>query len=230
MELRVLAHYSREPRLLEAFELGRDIHLETASEVFNKESRKVTKDERYLAKTVNFSIIYGSGPYGLAANAKIPVPQAAQLIERYMARLPKVQKFIHRTHRECLVNGQVRSLFGRVRRIPIREVESKEGQRALRQSVNFKIQDTAASICDSIMCDIHAILRRGMHSRIIGTVHDSHVFDAYNEELTELFMIIEEVWDRPNLSRYGVKFTVPLKVDISFGPNWRDLKGLPSGS
>lgn len=227
MELRVLAHYSKEPRLLDAFEHGRDVHLETAAEVFDKPPSKITKEERYLAKTTNFLIIYGGGANKLASVAGIPVPVASQFIERYKARLPRVQRWIHKIHRECLIHGQVRDLFGRIRRLPIDDPESDEGHHALRQAVNFPIQSTASGLNLLCMNDIHAILRRGMRSVLIGTVHDSQVFDAWLPELEELCMIIDEVWGRPDTHRYGFEFNVPLKVDISFGPNWYEQKEIP---
>ena len=230
MELRVLAHCSQEPRLIEAFTNNQDIHTVTAAEIFDKRASAVTPEERSIGKTVNFAIVYGGGASTISATAGIPIHQAEKFKEKYLSRLPAVNRYINRIKRQMLRKGYVRSLFGRKRRLTIDDPDSREGQHAFRQAVNFPIQESASGINLLCMNDIHAILRRGMDSVIIGTVHDSVIMDCTKDEVDEVMMMTEEICDTANTRQYGFELDVPLKVDIAFGPNWRDQKELKNGS
>lgn len=228
MELRVLAHCSGEPRLLEAFEKDRDVHLETAMAVLGKRAKSITKQERALAKMVNFAILYGAGPGRIAGETGMSFADAEEFIHKYFKAMPDVRAWIHQIHREVLKNQEVTTLFGRKRRLPFDDPESENGKRAMRQGVNTVIQSPASDINGLCMADIHSIMRRGMDSLIIGTVHDSIIYDCTKRELDDVLMMTQEVCERPNTKWYGFELDVPLKVDLSFGPNWYDQKGLPN--
>jgi uracil-DNA glycosylase family 4 len=223
-ELRVLAHYSQERRLLEAFHKNKDIHVETASEIFHAPSEQITKAQRALAKKLNFLIVYQGGAKLLAEEAGIPLSEAYDYHDLYLQRMPAVTRWVNKIKRQIMRTGEVRCLFGRKRRLRVDDPSSEEGQRMLRQGVNFPIQHTAAGITLLCMNDIHEYLIRGMDSVIIGTVHDSIVLDCPPDEVDEVMMLCEEICDRPDTKRYGFELTVPMKVDITFGPNWRDQK------
>ncbi len=161
VELRILAHVSGEPKLREAFAQGEDIHAATAAEVLGKERAELTKDERNVAKMVNFGIIYGISAFGLSENLEIPREQAQEYIDTYLARFPLVQDFIQRTIERCTEEGYATSLFGRRRPVPELKASNRQTRSfGERLAVNFVMQGTAADIIKKAMVAIHAAAAR----------------------------------------------------------------------
>src|ERR1700730_14394020 len=169
VELRILAHISGEPKLREAFARGEDIHAATAAEVLGKDQATLTKDERNIAKMVNFGIIYGISAFGLSENLEIPREEAQQYIDAYLARFPMVQDFIQRTIEQAARDGYVTTLFGRGRPVPgVRASNRQTRSLGERLAVNSVMQGTAADIIKVAMVSIHDRLRdEGRASRLV---------------------------------------------------------------
>jgi DNA polymerase-1 len=232
-ELRILAPYSEEPRMVKVFRRGGDIHTATASVLFRKIPKEVTKEERYLAKTINFGVIYGMTARRLMMEVNksglgsLTLEQADAFLEKYWAKYPKLDRWIRKTRREAIMKGKLRSMFGRVRHLgEIEDPRSKEGQHTLRQAVNFPIQSAASDITLICMNELHPYLNA--YAMLIGTVHDSVIIDCPERELEETLMLVDEVLDPRNvagyLKKWKVELKVPMKVDIEYGPDWGHLK------
>ena len=185
VELRILAHVSGEPKLRESFARGEDIHTTTAAEVLGKDPATLTKDERNIAKMVNFGIIYGISSYGLSENLEIARDEAQEYIDTYLARFPYVQDFIARTIEQAKRDGYVTTLFGRRRPVP--EIRASNRQtRGLgeRLAVNSVMQGTAADIIKVAMVNIHRRLQEeGRSSRLVLQVHDELLVEAPEREV-----------------------------------------------
>jgi DNA polymerase-1 len=220
VELRILAHVSGEPRLREAFERGEDIHTATAAEVLGKDPATLTKDERNIAKMVNFGIIYGISAFGLSENLEIPRDEAQQYIDTYLARFPLVQDFIQRTIEQASQDGYVTTLLGRRRPVP--EIRASNRQtRALgeRLAVNSVMQGTAADVIKVAMVNIHNRLRdEGRASQLVLQVHDELLVEAPDAEVST----IKELVRAEMCSAYPLD--PPLAVDVGAGDNWREAK------
>jgi DNA polymerase-1 len=219
IELRLLAHFSNDPLLVRAYQTGEDIHTLTASEVFGVPVESMDKETRARAKAVNFGIVYGISPFGLAAQLGIPQAEARAYIDRYFARYQGVQSFIEKTLAETRRTGSVRTLFGRLRPIP--DIESRNpNQRgfAERTAVNTPLQGTAADLIKLAMIALDRKLNeRKLKTRMILQVHDELLFEVPDDEK-------EEVEELVRAEMEGVvKLNVPLVADLGFGPNWRDL-------
>src|SRR5205814_7507846 len=186
VELRILAHVSGEPKLREAFARGEDIHAATAAEVLGKEQATLTKDERNVAKMVNFGIIYGISAFGLSENLEIPRDEAQAYIDTYLARFPLVQDFIQRTIEQAREDGYVTSLLGRRR--PVQELRAGNRQtRSLgeRLAVNFVMQGSNADIIKVAMLGIERKLREeGRGARIVLQVHDELLLEVPETEVS----------------------------------------------
>ena len=180
IELRVLAHLSGEERLTEAFAKGRDIHLETASWVFDLAASDITPEQRRFAKTVNFGLLYGMGAHGLAQRMGIQRQQAAKLIDRYFSVLPKVREYLEKSAKDAKALGYTRSLFGRIR--PLAEVATVEGRGGNpidRVAVNTPIQSAAADIAKIALIRFQrALLSEGCDALLVLQVHDSLICEA----------------------------------------------------
>lgn len=219
IELRLLAHFSGDPLLVRAYQNDEDIHTLTASEVFGVPAETMDKETRARAKAVNFGIVYGISPFGLAAQLGIPQAEARAYIDRYFARYKGVQAFIEKTLAETRRTGSVRTLFGRMRPIP--DIESRNpNQRgfAERTAVNTPLQGTAADLIKLAMIALDRKLsERRMKTRMVLQVHDELLFEVPDEEK-------EEIEELVRAEMQGVvKLNVPLIADLGFGPNWRDL-------
>jgi DNA polymerase I len=220
VELRILAHVSGEPKLREAFAQGEDIHAATAAEVLGKERAELTKDERNVAKMVNFGIIYGISAFGLSENLEIPREQAQEYIDTYLARFPLVQDFIQRTIERCTQEGYATSLFGRRRPVPELKASNRQ-TRSLgeRLAVNFVMQGTAADIIKKAMVAIHARLREeGRASRLVLQVHDELLVEAPDVELSAIKDLLREEM----CGAYPLD--PPLAVDVGVGEDWNEAK------
>src|SRR3954462_10925639 len=220
VELRILAHVSGEPRLREAFEAGEDIHAATAAEVLGKERATLTKDERNVAKMVNFGIIYGISSFGLSENLEIPRDEAQTYIDAYLARFPHVQDFIQRTIEQAARDGYVTTLFGRRRPVP--EIRaSKRHTRSLgeRLAVNSVMQGTAADVIKKAMVAIHERLRsEGRAARLVLQVHDELLLEVPDAEVSAVKQLVREEMCR------GFDLDPPLEVDVGAGDDWHEAK------
>jgi DNA polymerase-1 len=220
IELRLLAHFSRDPLLVEAYRRGDDIHTLTASQVFGVPPLMVTSDHRRAAKVVNFGIVYGLSAFGLSQNLGIEPSEAKQFIAAYFEKYAGVRTFIDKTLEEARRDLKVRTLFGRIRPIP--DINSKNANQrgfAERTAVNTPLQGTAADLIKIAMIRIDAALReRSLKSRMTLQVHDELVFEVPEKEVDEMKSLVREQMEKVHA------LSVPLQVDIGVGPNWRDLE------
>ncbi len=220
VELRILAHVSGEPKLREAFEAGEDIHAATAAEVLGKERATLTKDERNVAKMVNFGIIYGISSFGLSENLEIPREDAQAYIDAYLARFPHVQDFIQRTIEQAARDGYVTTLLGRRRPVPeIRASNRQTRSLGERLAVNSVMQGTAADVIKKAMVAIHRRLREeGRASRLVLQVHDELLLEAPEAEVGAA----KELVRQEMVGAYPLD--PPLEVDVAAGDDWNDAK------
>ena len=216
IELRVLAHLSQDPNLIEAFRADEDIHERTANQVFGEDSELDAHERRRRAKIINFSIIYGKTAFTLGKDFGIPTREAQAFIDAYLDRYPKVRDLLETIIRDARRTGMVHTLFGRVRYVP--EVGSRNRNTrssAERMAVNTPIQGTAADLIKKAMLDLTARLtREAMRSRMLLQVHDELVLEVPLAELDQASSVVRETME-------GVyAMDVPLKVDLSTGTSW----------
>lgn len=220
IELCLLAHFSEDPLLVEAFRREDDIHRLTASEVFGVPPMMITDEHRSRAKAVNFGIVYGISPFGLAAQLGIEQKEAKKYIETYFERYKGVRAYINRVLEETRREQRVRTLFGRIRPIP--DINSKNANMrgfAERTAVNTPLQGTAADVIKLAMIGIDQELsRRKLRSRMTLQVHDELVFEVPENEIEEMKALVCEHMQNV------YPFKVPLLVDVGVGQNWRDLE------
>ncbi len=220
IELRLLAHFSRDPLLVEAYQRGDDIHTLTASQVFGVPPLMVTPDHRRQAKVVNFGIVYGLSAFGLSQQLGIETGEAKQFIAAYFERYAGVRAFIDKTLEEARRELKVRTLFGRVRPIP--DINSKNiNQRgfAERTAVNTPLQGTAADLIKIAMIRIDdAVRERELKSRMTLQVHDELVFEVPENEVEIMQSLVREYMEKVHA------LVVPLQVEMGVGSNWRDLE------
>jgi DNA polymerase-1 len=220
IELRLLAHFSRDPLLVEAYRRGDDIHTLTASQVFGVPPLMVTPDHRRQAKVVNFGIVYGLSPFGLSQNLGIEPAEAKQFIANYFEQYKGVRTFIDKTLEEARRDLKVRTLHGRIRPIP--DINSKNANQrgfAERTAVNTPLQGTAADLIKVAMIRIDdALQERKLKSRMTLQVHDELVFEVPEEEVEVIQPLVREQMEKVHA------LAVPLLVEMGTGPNWRDLE------
>jgi DNA polymerase-1 len=220
IELRLLAHFSGDPVLLEAFQRGQDIHARTAEEVFGVGPLAQTAEHRRSAKAVNFGIIYGLSAFGLARQLGIERSEAAKFIAAYFARYKGVKEYLDRHLEEVRKSGFTRTLFGRIRPIP--EIQSPQGaMRALgeRIALNTPLQGTAADLIKLAMIDIdRQLVGSKLGARMTLQVHDELLFEVPRARLADLRALVKQAMEQVHPLR------VPLLVDLKAGPNWRDLE------
>jgi DNA polymerase-1 len=219
IELRLLAHYSKDPLLVEAFRRGDDIHTLTASQVFGVPPLMVTTDHRRQAKVVNFGIVYGLSAFGLSQQLGIEPSEAKKFIDAYFEKYSGVRKFIDQTLEEARRTQQVKTLFGRVRPIP--DINSKNANQrgfAERTAVNTPLQGTAADLIKMAMINIDQLLtERKLGTRMTLQVHDELVFEVAEAEVEEMQSLVKQQMENVH------SLSVPLLVEIGIGKNWRDL-------
>ncbi|MBT9537454.1 MAG: DNA polymerase I, partial [Nitrospirae bacterium] len=218
VELRILAHLSKDEVLVDAFSKGIDVHAKTASEIFGVTVDKVTDEMRRTAKTVNFGVIYGMSPFGLSAALSIPHEEAKKYIEKYFERHPGVKRYIEAALSEVRQKGYTVTLAGRRRPIPeIRSQNSNARAQAERLAVNSPIQGSAADIIKIAMINIRKKLKEEhLTARMILQVHDELLFEAPESELNLVRDMIKREMEG------AVKLLVPLRVDIGHGRNWAE--------
>lgn len=220
IELRLLAHMSRDPVLVEAFRNGEDIHTRTAAEVLGVPPLLVTPEQRRNAKAVNFGIVYGISPFGLAAQLGISRGEAEMYIKNYFARYSGVKKFIDATIAEVRQTGVTKTLLGRERPIP--DINSRNPNSrgfAERTAVNSPLQGTAADLIKLAMVRIDRELQtRQYHAAMLLQVHDELVLEAPPEEIEPVAALVKREMEHVH------RLEVPLLVDVGTGTNWRDAK------
>jgi len=219
IELRVMAHFSKDPVLVEAFRNGEDIHARTAQEVFGVGPLAQTAEHRRAAKAINFGIIYGLSPFGLAQQLGIEQKEAAQFISAYFMRYRGVKEYLDNVLTETRKTGMTKTLFGRIR--PITEIMSPQVHLrnfAERTALNSPLQGTAADLIKMAMINIdRRLAEEKLESQMILQVHDELLFEAPAKESPKLQKLVKEEME-------GVyKLAVPIVVEIGVGPNWRDL-------
>jgi DNA polymerase-1 len=225
IELRVLAHLSGDEALVKAFNEGEDIHDRTAERVFGQNSGLDSHELRRRAKIINYALLYGKTAFTLAKDIGVPQQAAQDFIDAYFAGFPGVRRYIDRTLEETRQTGVVRTITGRLRRMP--ELMSRNGQiraAAERETVNMPIQGTAADILKRAMIDVAAALQRHnaaakTPSQMILTVHDELLFEAPLDDVPAVSTLIRDTMER------AFPLAVPLTVDVGSGPNWNEAKG-----
>jgi DNA polymerase-1 len=220
IELRLLAHFSKDKLLVEAFRRGDDIHTLTASQVFGVPPLMVTPEHRRAAKVVNFGIVYGLSAFGLSQQLGIEPGDARKFIDAYFAKYAGVRAFIDATLDQARREGKVKTLFGRVRPIP--DINSKNANQrgfAERTAVNTPLQGTAADLIKLAMIRIDdEIQKRSLKSRMTLQVHDELVFEVPEGEVEDIKRLVREQMESAH------RLEVPLVVELGTGPNWRDLE------
>ncbi len=221
IDLRVLAHESNDPVLVQAFLDGGDIHMQTASQIFGVMPLMVTDEMRSSAKAINFGIIYGQGPLGLSQALNIPMRQAKEYIDNYFRNFQGVRQWIDENIAKARQNGFVKTMFGHVRYLP--EFNMGVGSMtsfAQRAAINTIVQGGSADIIKKAMTDVFASLR-STPARMIMQVHDELIFEVPENELQHYAASIKEQMQN------AVKLRVPLLVSAKAGPNWYEFKKLP---
>ncbi len=216
IELRIMAHLSQDKTLIKSFKNGEDIHLRTASEIFNLPLDKISDDHRSQAKTINFGIIYGMGAFGLASRLGIPNKQAENFIDAYFTKYPMVNSFISQTIAHAYENGFVTTLLNRRRYLPeLKNSNQKIREFGERTAVNTPIQGTAADLIKIAMIRISEKLRSGLwKSKLILQIHDELLFETPENEINRLKeMVTKEMTT-------ALKLSVPIEVDVGVGNNW----------
>ncbi|MBU1887897.1 MAG: DNA polymerase I, partial [Candidatus Omnitrophica bacterium] len=220
IELRILAHLSKDEELSKAFEQGLDVHTHTASLIFDVKEKDVTPEQRSSAKTVNFGIVYGMSAFGLSRSLSIDPASAQQFIDSYFERYPRVRLYMEDTIEEARSLGYVTTLFNRRRYIPeIITGSVKEQQQAERIAINAPIQGSAADLIKIAMINIHKdMAEKKVSSKMILQVHDELVFEAPEKELVSMAKMIKEKMEG------AVKLRIPVEVSVKFGKNWLEMK------
>jgi DNA polymerase I len=216
IELRVMAHISGDEGLSEAFRNKEDIHSSTAAKVFGVQQKDVSKDMRRKAKEVNFGIMYGIGPFGLANRLEISQAEAKEIIARYFERFPKVKQYINDTIASARTSGYVETLMGRRRFLPdLNSSNQNIRQNAERQAINMPIQGTAADMIKLAMIRIDAAFSaKELQSRMLIQVHDELVFELKKKEEKEVRTLVTKHMLE------SLKLKVPLEIEIGVGKNW----------
>jgi len=220
IELRILAHYSEDETLIEAFRQGQDIHSRTAAELFNCSPTAITAEMRRQAKVINFGILYGMSAFGLSKELGISNRTAQDMIDQYFLKYRRVKQYIEDTLDEARRMKIVTTLFNRRRHIDdINSSNRAARQFAERTAINTPIQGTAADLIKKAMIQIHETMHQEkMKSRMLLQVHDELVFEAPEKELSRLRTLVREIMEGV------ITLRVPLLVQVSLGNNWADLK------
>jgi len=219
IELRILAHLSKDSGLIQAFKDNKDIHTITASEIFNTKIEKITSEQRRYAKIINFGLIYGMGAFGLAKNLNITRGEAQNYIQEYFNKYPTVLQYMEESKQFAREHGYVETYFGR--RLWLPEINSSNGLRkagAERAAINAPMQGTAADLIKLAMIEVQQWIHANsnLKGQMIMQVHDELVFEVPN---TEVDIFIKEI---PQIMQNVAKLDIPLTVEINAGKNWEE--------
>jgi DNA polymerase-1 len=219
IELRVLAHITQDPNLVQAFDEDQDIHAATASQLFGVPIDQVSKNQRRIAKMTVFGVIYGISAFGLAARTGLSRGEAQQLIDELFARFPGLRDYIDKTLVDGREQGYVHSLFGRRRSMPDLLSSGPRRQAAEREAINAPIQSTAADIMKIAMLRVDEALNKSkLATRMLLQVHDELIFEAPIEEQDQVIELV-----RTAMEGAYPELRVRLKVDVDVGPNWEEM-------
>ena len=216
IELRILAHYSNEKKLIKSFQNNEDVHSRTAALIYGLDVSDVTEEHRRVAKTINYSIIYGAGAFRISQELRIPIKQATNIIENYFNRYPGIQKYIQETTNNAFRNGYVETLHGRQRKtINLNSSNRNIVEAEKRASINMPIQGTASELIKIAMVKILKKMKNNnMNSKMILQVHDELLFEVCKNELEDVILLVKNEMEK------AVYFKVPIKVDYNYGKNW----------
>lgn len=219
IELRMLAHFCGDPVLCEAFANGTDIHTAVASEIFNAAASDVSAEQRRIAKAVNFGVLYGQSPFGLAEALHIDQGEAALFIDQYFAKYAEVDAYITRILAEVAQTGFAKTILGRRRAISgVRPERKRQLNLSERTAINTVIQGSAADLIKQAMIRVHDRLRKDNHpARLLLQIHDELVLEAPAAEVASLARLVRDEMQN------AISLRVPLVVDVSTGDNWLDL-------
>ncbi len=220
IELRVLAHITQDANLVRAFQENQDIHAATAAQLFGVAEHEVTKNQRRVAKTTVFGVIYGISAFGLAPRIGTSRSEAQSLIDNFFARFPAVREYIDRTLEDGRRDGYVQTLFGRRRSMPELRAGGARARAAEREAINHPIQGTAADIMKIAMIHVDQALRdSSLATRMLLQVHDELIFEAPTGEVAATVALVRERME----GAYALQ-NVPLRVEVESGPNWEELR------
>jgi DNA polymerase-1 len=220
IDLRVLAHLSQDPALLETFHRDGDIHTATAVRLFGVAEDKITEDMRRLAKTVNFGVIYGMSSYGLEQATELSREEANEFIVSYFNKYPKVSEYLESTKKLARESGYVQTILGRRRAIP--EVNSPNRnlrEAAERMAINMPVQGTSADIIKVAMVKLDKeMIKRRLKSKLLLQVHDELIFEVPGDELAEMRELVSHIMST------SLELSLPLRVDVKTGENWGQME------
>jgi DNA polymerase-1 len=219
IELRILAHLSEEPGIIESFARGEDIHTRTACEVFKVAPADVTSQQRTIAKSANYAILYGVSAFGLSQATKIDRKEAETYIQEYFRTHPRVRAFIDRTLEEGRQRGYVMTLLGRRRYLPdLRSGNPVARNAAERMAMNAPVQGTASDMIKIAMVRVHrALAERGLRARMLLQVHDELLFEAPPDEVATVEQLARDIMGD------AVPLRVPVVVDVKSGSDWSEV-------
>lgn len=218
IELRIMAHFSKDKNMIKAYEKGLDIHRQTASALFGVTEEEVTPEMRNKAKVVNFSVIYGVTSFGLSQNLKISRQEAGLFIDRYFYQYPGVKTYMEEMYKFCIENGYVETITKRRRYIPeMKSTRHQELEAAKRIAINSPIQGTSADMIKIAMIGIHNALKaKKAKSSLIMQVHDELVFEVHHKEKDMIYSLAKKEMEG------ALKLKVPIEVQGKFGENWEE--------
>jgi DNA polymerase-1 len=220
LELRLLAHITQDPVMLEAFQKGDDIHARTARLVFGAKTEEELRDARRFAKIVNFAIAYAIEPWGLSQRVGISRPEAKRVIEEYYNTYKGVRRYMEEVPLRAREHGYVRSIYGRIRPLPgIADRNANIRKAAEREAINMPIQGTASDIVKIAMLKVDEELKRGnLEARLLMQVHDELLLEVPEKEVAKVTEIVKHEMET------AVSLDVPLVADVGVGENWMDAK------
>jgi DNA polymerase-1 len=229
IELRLLAHFCGDEELRRAFAEEQDIHAIVAAQVFAVPLEEVSAEQRRMAKTVNFGVIYGMSPGGLSQRLSIPREEAERFIASYFARYPRVEQYQSQLLRDCRKTRHVATILGRRRYFDPKAIRPdstfRQRNQAEREAINMQVQGSAADLMKLAMLNVYRRLHREKcQARLLLQIHDELVFEAPPEEMSVLVSLVQEEMTTPVARRLGLE--VPLVVDLACGPNWLDVSAI----
>ena len=218
IELRLLAHYSNDPVLVEAYKTGKDIHAITAAQIFGVDLAEVTPQMRRSAKAVNFGIIYGISPFGLAQNLGISTAEAKNYIDRYFETYPTIRQFLDSSVQEYKETNRVTTLFGRIRNFDNVVPKSRDPKFSERAAMNMPLQGTASDIIKIAMLNVDKALKeKNLKAKIVLQIHDELILDVPEDEIESVKELVRDKMENV------VQLRVPLPVEIDVGKSWYEI-------
>jgi DNA polymerase-1 len=216
IELRILTHFTSESELLKAFNNKEDIHIRTASLIFGADKNEIDYEKRQIAKTINYSILYGAGPFRISQELKIPIKDASEIIQSYFNSYPQIKNYIDNTVIFGEKHGFVKTLHGRQRKVSNIYSSNKNVVEAEKRAmINMPIQGTASELIKIAMINIDRIFKeKNMQSKMILQIHDELLFEVPKDEIDIIHEIVTSEMEN------AIDLDVPIKVDSNYGISW----------